>query len=77
MARNTHHPNDLRSEGADAGEALAPAPFTLTPLGPDPSLGWSGWGSGAMAGWAAAQAERMRGGGEGEQDRTRSEPRDQ
>jgi hypothetical protein len=63
-ARDPKHLRDREGRGEPAGEMPAPPPFTLTPLGPDPGLGWAGWGAGAMAGWAAAQAERMRRGGE-------------
>lgn len=78
MPRNARSPNDLPQSPADraAGDAVPPA-FGFTPLGPDPALGWSGLGAGALEPWAHAQAEVVRGDGEGGvADRTRHEPRD-
>lgn len=63
MEHNAQDSNDLeRDEGepqtsADrAVEAAGMPPFTFTPLGPDPTMGWAGWGSGSMAEWTEAQA---------------------
>jgi hypothetical protein len=78
MPRNARSPNDLHQPPADraADEAALPA-FGFTPLGPDPALGWSGLGAGALEPWAHAQAELLRGDEEGgEADRARREPRD-
>jgi hypothetical protein len=82
MPHNPRSLKDLRddeagplSPGGEDGE-VSPPPFTFTPLGVDPALGWSGWGVGTMAGWTRAQAElQVRGEGE-EMDRPRREPRE-
>ncbi|HYH82523.1 MAG TPA: hypothetical protein VEX86_22220 [Longimicrobium sp.] len=78
MPRNAHDQNDLY-DNAPAGEAdeAGPPPFGFTPLGPDPSLGWSGVGAGTLEPWAHAQAERLLREDEGDEgDRPRREPRE-
>jgi hypothetical protein len=78
MTRNDQFPKDLRDRESDRdaiAEAAAPPPFTLSPLGPDATMGWAGWGAGSMAGWSRAQAElRLR--EDAGQGRPRREPRD-
>ena len=81
MTRNARSQNDLHDErdipSGPPDAAPAPPPFTFTPLGPDPSMGWAGSGSGAMAGWTQAQAAaELRRGDVDEHDRTRREPRE-
>ena len=78
MPRNAHDQNDLHDD-VPAGETdeAGPPPFGFTPLGPDPSLGWSGLGAGTLEPWAHAQAERLLREDEAEEDDPpRREPRD-
>lgn len=82
MARNARPTNDLQDEddprppaAGETDDAGAPPPFTFTPLGADPALGWAGWGAGAMAPWTRAQAELVHQDDE-EQDPPRREPRE-
>jgi len=78
MPRNARSPNDLHDSAPDAAGDLADPPaIAFTPLGPDPALGWSGVGVGALEPWARAQAELLRGDEEGgEGDRPRRGPRE-
>jgi hypothetical protein len=89
MDRNAQDGNNLedvdgepRTSADRAAEAAGMPPFTFTPLGPDPTMGWAGWGSGSMAEWTEAQAalklreEREEEGREGEDGSPRREPRE-
>ena len=79
MPRNARGPNDLQDGVPAAAPDAAASPPFLTPLAPDPALGWSGLGAGALEPWAHAQAELIlreeEDGDEGE-DRPRREPRE-
>ena len=77
MPRNARSPNDLHDRvPARARDKADPPAIAFTPLGPDPALGWSGLGAGALEPWAHAQAELLRGEKERDEDRPRREPRE-
>ncbi|HET7230339.1 MAG TPA: hypothetical protein VFJ16_10070 [Longimicrobium sp.] len=82
MPRNAQHPNDLhdgerepRPSAADGDGAGAPPPFSFTPTGADPVLGWSGWGAESIAPWTARAEARVRYARRSGGDHPRPEPR--
>lgn len=84
MPRNPHHPNDLRDHAGErrssaeaGGSAGAPPPLPVTAPAADPALGWAGWNAAGILPWPgpAEAFGRNHGGGEGERDRPRREPR--
>jgi hypothetical protein len=78
MPRNARSPNDLHDDArAVAADEARPPAIALTPLGPDPALGWSGIGVSTLEPFAAAQAELLRRDEVGDEgDRPRREPRE-
>ncbi|HEX8831295.1 MAG TPA: hypothetical protein VF705_09030 [Longimicrobium sp.] len=82
MPRNAQHPNDLHDGGreprrsvASGDGAGAPPPFSFTPTGADPALGWSGWGAESIAPWTAQARAGLRDALRSEGDHPRREPR--